>query len=71
MKLVLFLLVGLLAYLFFWLAKSTDFIRDPLAPLRPDGAKPFSLARAQMAFWFFLIVASFLYLWLSRPASTP
>ena len=60
----LFALIGVIGAGFLWLAKSTDVIRDPLAPLRPDGAKPFSLARAQMAFWFLLVVGSYVYLWL-------
>jgi hypothetical protein len=61
---ILFALIGALAVFFLWLAKRTDVIRDPLAPLRPDGEKPFSLARAQMAFWFFLVASSYVYLWL-------
>ncbi|MEO6787037.1 MAG: hypothetical protein ABI318_12965 [Chthoniobacteraceae bacterium] len=60
----LFALIGAMGAGFLWLAKSTDVIRDPLSPLRPDGAKPYSLARAQMAFWFFLVVCSYVYLWL-------
>ena len=63
-QIFLFALIGALAAGFLWLAKATDVIRDPLAPLRPDGAKPYSLARAQMAFWFFLIACSYIYLWL-------
>ena len=60
----LFALIGAIGAGFLWLAISTDVIRDPLAPLRPDGAKPYSLARAQMAFWFLIVVCSYIYLWL-------
>ena len=63
-QIFLFALIGALGAGFLWLATTTDVIRDPLAPLRPDGAKPYSLARAQMAFWFFLIACSYVYLWL-------
>ena len=50
--------------LFFALAKSTDILRDTTSPKRPDDAPCFSLARTQMAFWFFLVLTSFLLLWL-------
>jgi hypothetical protein len=50
--------------LFIQLTRRTDILRDPSVALRPDGSKPFSLARAQMAFWFFMVVGSFFFLWL-------
>src|SRR4029450_7165642 len=34
------------------------------APRRPDGQRPYSLARGQMAFWFFLVIASYFFLWI-------
>ena len=43
---------------------SSDIIRDPDGPLRPDGWRQFSLAKAQMAFWFFLAAGAYLMLWL-------
>jgi hypothetical protein len=49
--------------LFLSLAVNTTIIRDATAPLRPDGRAPFSLARTQMAFWFFLVLASYFLLW--------
>jgi hypothetical protein len=48
---------------FVYLAWSTEIIRDTTAPLRPDKRPPYSLARAQMAFWFFLAIGSFFFLW--------
>src|SRR6202035_4975781 len=36
----------------------------PAAPRRPDGNRPYSLARGQMAFWFFLVVTSYFFLWI-------
>lgn len=57
---VLFLL--LLAALI-WLALSTDLLRDS-GPNPAQGLKPFSLARCQMAFWFVIVVGSFLFIWL-------
>src|SRR4029450_6818542 len=46
------------------LARYTHIIRDPAAPRRPDGKRPYSLARGQMAFWFFLVIASYFFLWI-------
>ena len=43
---------------------SSDIVRDPDGPLRPDGWRQFSLAKAQMAFWFFLAAGAYLILWL-------
>ena len=48
--------------LFLVLARSTDIIRDTNAPLRPDTRWPYSLARAQLACWFFLVLTSFVFL---------
>lgn len=48
---------------FLYLARCTDIIRDTSAPLRPDKRWPYSLSRGQMAFWFFLVIASFFFLW--------
>lgn len=49
--------------LFVWLAKTSNIIRDsaPPKPL-PGTKKPYSLARFQMAMWFFLVIAAFLFL---------
>ena len=49
---------------FLSLARHTHIIRDATAPRRPDGLRPYSLARAQMAFWFFLVISSYFFLWL-------
>jgi hypothetical protein len=57
----LVILIALIA--FFALARYTHIIRDATAPRRPDGQKPYSLARGQMAFWFFLVIASYFFLW--------
>jgi hypothetical protein len=47
------LLVGL-----FWLAWRTALLRDG-----PEGS-PFSLGRVQMAAWFYLVIAAYLFIWL-------
>lgn len=50
--------------LFLWLARRSNIIRDSQPPEPPEGAnKPYSLARTQVAWWFFIIFGSFLFLW--------
>ena len=50
--------------LFIILARRTNIIREP--GLNPGGGKnkPYNLGRTQMAFWFFLIYASYTTIWL-------
>jgi hypothetical protein len=51
-------------FVFIWLARKTSIIRVP-GP-KPIGAKlrPYSLGRAQMAFWFLLIYSAYIVVWL-------
>ena len=58
------LLVVLLFGAFLILARRSDIIRDAGQEPKPGQRRPYSLARTQMAFWFFLVVASYLYIWL-------
>jgi len=47
------------------LARKTDLIRDPATcPVPCEGRRPYNLGRSQMAFWFFLILTSYVVLWL-------
>ena len=58
---VVFLLA--LLVLFVLLAWKSDIVRD--GPSNGHGAqRSFSLARCQMAWWFFIIVASYHYIWM-------
>lgn len=59
----LILVLGTLILLV-WLARTTNIIREP-GP-KPAGGKmrPYNLGRAQMAFWFFLVYASYITIWL-------
>lgn len=60
---VLVALVALLAA-FLLLAHRSDIVRD--APTPPGGTKQsYSLARCQMAWWFFVIAASYFYIYLT------
>jgi hypothetical protein len=46
------------------LALQSDMLRDTNQPLNPDGRYPWSLSKAQMAFWFVMVTGSFLFLWM-------
>jgi hypothetical protein len=50
--------------LFLWLARTTNLIREPGPCPAPGKLRPYNLGRAQMAFWFFLIYASYVVIWL-------
>jgi len=61
----------LLFGLFIWLTMKSDVLREgviaPAAPAR----RPFSLGRTQMAFWFFMVAASFIFIWMTTGAYDP
>ena len=67
--------MGLLVLIFLILARESDILRDGSVPVAAPtpwwkfgiGSGPktsYSLARCQMAWWFFIILASFLYIWM-------
>ena len=56
------LLLG--AALFVRLARRTDMLRDRQAHVPPGHPRPYSLARVQMAWWFALVVAAYVFIWL-------
>jgi hypothetical protein len=51
-----------------WLARSTSLIRERGDTTVPGKLKPYNLGRTQMAFWFFLVYASYLTIWLITDA---
>ena len=54
--------------LLIWLARKTNLIRDGSeCPVRGK-LRPYNLGRTQMAFWFFLIYASYVTIWLITDA---
>ncbi len=66
--------------LFIWAARSSNILREPgPEPENPAGQVPpprksYSLARTQMAFWFFLVVFAYVLIWMitwDRDTLTP
>jgi hypothetical protein len=48
--------------LFIHLCRRTNIIRSADAPL--TGTRPYSLSRFQMSFWFFIVIAGYMFMWL-------
>jgi hypothetical protein len=57
------LLIAFFLISFIYLCRTTGIIRASGHPAAP-GARPYSLSRFQMAFWFFLIINGYLFMWL-------
>src|SRR5262249_57817230 len=49
-------------------ARTTNLLREPGTCPVPGKLRPYNLGRAQMAFWFFLIYASYVVIWLITDA---
>ena len=62
--LVSLLIVFVTLSILLWLVRRTNIIREPGPPPAPGKHRPYILGRAQMAFWFFLIYASYVTIWL-------
>ncbi len=60
-------ILGTLGFMI-WLVRNTNIIREPGPPPAPGKRRPYNLGRAQMAFWFFLIYASYMAIWLITAA---
>ena len=58
---VLLLIASLLLFIYF--CRSSSLIRNNVPGL-PIDKQPFSLALFQMAFWFFLVIVSYVFIWL-------
>lgn len=54
---------ALALFLFVWLARDSSIIRDP-GPGLPVRQRSYSLGRTQMAFWFFVVTVSYVFIWM-------
>ena len=63
-----FVVVLLTFILLIWLARKTNLIRDGSECPVKGKLRPYNLGRTQMAFWFFLIYASYMTIWLITSA---
>jgi peptidoglycan hydrolase CwlO-like protein len=55
-------ILAVIVIVFSWLAWKTDVLRDSSLQTNMNERKPFSLARSQAAWWFFIILASYLFI---------
>lgn len=55
--------IGLLILLF-WLARTTNLLRNTVSSAA-TGKRPYSLSRVQLAFWTFIILSSFFYIYVA------
>ena len=65
---VALIVVVIILVILIWLGKTTNLIRETGTCPVPGKLKPYNLGRTQMAFWFFLIIASYLTIWLITDA---
>ena len=66
---VIALVVVLITFiLLIWLARTTNLIREPGPSPIAGKLRPYNLGRTQMAFWFFLVYASYMTIWLITDA---
>ncbi len=56
------LIFAVLVIGFFMLAIQSDVLRDSAAPSEAGARRPYSLARTQAAWWFFLVIAAYLFI---------
>jgi hypothetical protein len=61
---IAFVVVLVTLFLLIWLARTTNLIRESGPAPTPGKLRPYNLGRTQMAFWFFLIYASYTTIWL-------
>ena len=58
-----FVISAAVLFLLGWAAVRTPLLRDKLLPQIPETQRQYSLGYCQMAFWFALVIVSFLFLW--------
>lgn len=63
--------LAILLVFFVMLAAKSDLIREGQIAPPPGNRRPFSLGRTQMAVWFFVVIASFMFIWIVTGAYDP
>jgi len=56
------IIFGAVFILFIIAAKTTNLLRDTVPPKPQSGKRPYSLARTQMAWWFLIILGSYIFI---------
>jgi hypothetical protein len=56
---------------FLVISRKSDLLREGLAPASVDDRRPYSLGRTQMAVWFFITIASFVFIWIVTGSYDP
>jgi hypothetical protein len=60
---IFWVILFVLIFILFWvLAKATNLLRDDGPEPGPGERRPYSLARTQAAWWFFIVLASYLFI---------
>jgi hypothetical protein len=62
---------GILLVFFVMIARTSDLLREGSIPPAAGDRRPFSLGRTQMAVWFFVVVASFVFIWIVTGSHDP
>ena len=65
------MIVGASLALFVWLAMNTSIIRDSNPTQSNPSLKTYSLGKFQMAVWYFLVLAAFLFIWTIKGTYPP
>lgn len=55
---------AVLLVVFIYLAVTTAVLRDPTGKVKEVRKRTFSLGKSQMAFWFFIVLPAFFFIWL-------
>lgn len=57
-------ILGVTLLVFLYLTRRTDILRNPHVVPPEGAAPPYDLGRFQMAFWFFLVVSAYVFIWM-------
>jgi len=61
---IFMMVLGITLLIFLYLTRRTGILRNPHVRPLPGTFAPYDLGRFQMAFWFFLVVAAYVFIWM-------